>query len=299
MSWRSLIVTRNSHVKIKSGQIRIEQGDDEFSIPIEDVAVIVIDSLEATITSKLLSACVDQKIVVAIVDETHMPNGLLLPYMSHSRQLKAIELQLAVTKPVKKRLWQHIVKAKLVNQAESLKRSGKLTSSKRLLRLVEKVKSGDPENCEAQAAQVYFPARFSDSFVRNDQRFYNSAINYGYAVVRSAIARGLVIYGLLPVWGVNHHSQLNAFNLADDLLEPFRALVDDWVVNHWPEEPSQELTRDQKSILVSVLASEVKIGGKQMNILHAAKETSKSLVNVYRRPETSQLLLPEFLDEHN
>ena len=123
-------------------------------------------------------------------------------------------------------MWQSIVCAKVVNQASVLRWSGKTVQAATIFKMAERVRSGDPDNVEATAAQRYFPALFGETFVRRNEDGRNAALNYGYAILRGAVARTLAVYGFLPAFGIHHRSALNAFNLADDLMEPFRPLVD-------------------------------------------------------------------------
>lgn len=294
MTWRSIVISKRAHLKTQLNQLVISQGDNEAKVPIEDLAVIVIDSLQVSLTSKLLSLCVDHKIAVLFIDELHLPNGILLPYMNHSRQLKTVELQQSISKPRKKRAWQALIKSKLINQSQTLHRINQVKPAQLIEHLSDNVRSGDPDNLEAQAAQFYFPALFDERFVRSQERFYNAAINYSYAVVRSAIARSLTIYGFLPIWGIKHHSQLNSFNLADDLLEPFRAFVDAWVVDNWPHELDEQLSSEHKAVLVNILYQEVQIDDERMSIINATKQLVKSLIHYYRHGDVKCLALPTF-----
>jgi len=165
--------------------------------------------------------------------------------------------QLALSQPARKRLWQRLVQFKIDNQAAVLAKHAHHAAARRLRRLSEETRSGDPDNCEAQAAQVYFRTLIHPNFGRLQNRFYNAALNYSYAVVRAALARSLVGYGFLPAFGLFHHSEQNAFNLADDLIEPYRPFVDAYVLQHYPEEPDRELAPQDKGQLVAILHDDV------------------------------------------
>lgn len=226
MAWRSLVINNPARLKLRQSVIVIEQDAGTASVPLEDVAVLIIDNPQVTLTSQLLSTCASRQVAVITVDQTHTPNGVFLPYLPHSRALKVMRQQLCMTAPHKKRIWQSIVKRKLLNQAEVLRLCKQHKKADEIKLLASRVKSGDTDNHEAWGAQIYFPALFGDGFSRDLSLFTNAALNYGYSIVRSAIARSLVGYGFLPAFGVHHKSEQNAFNLADDLLEPFRATVD-------------------------------------------------------------------------
>lgn len=258
MSWRSVVISKPSILSLYMRALRIEQEGETAHVPLEDIAALVLDQPQITLSAALLAACAEANIVVITVGETHLPNGVLLSFLPHSRALKVMQAQLDLTQPARKRLRQMIVRQKIVNQAEVIAHTEPI-AAKRLRVLASRVRSGDPENCEAQAAQVYFRSLFLDDFTRQQNRFYNAALNYGYAIIRSAIARSLTAYGFLPAFGIFHHSELNAFNLADDLFEPFRPLIDRRVLQLYPAEPQRELMPADKGNLVRILHEDVRL----------------------------------------
>ena len=155
---------------------------------------------------------------------------------------------------------QHIIKHKISNQADVLQRHSKHDAERRLKTLARGVRSGDVGNTEAHASQVYFRQLFGSSFSRKQSRIHNTALNYGYSIIRSALARNLVSYGFLTALGLHHRSEQNAFNLADDLLEPFRPIMDAYVLMHFPlDSEDRDLSRDDKACLVNILHSDVAI----------------------------------------
>lgn len=253
MAWRSVVIANPARLKLKHRALLVEQDSGSVSVPLEDIAVLIIDHPQITLTAQLLSACAGQQIAVITVDGSHTPNGVLLSHLPHSRALKVMRAQLALGLPSRKRLWQGIIQRKIFNQAQLLSRQGHAEASGRLHAIATGVRSGDPDNFEAQAAQVYFRALFGDTFYREQNRFYNAALNYGYSILRSALARSLVGYGFLPAFGLHHRNEQNAFNLADDLIEPYRPLVDAHVLIHHPCEPERELEPADKSHLVSLM----------------------------------------------
>lgn len=250
MAWRSVVITNPARLKFKNRALLIEQGSDCVSVPLEDIATLVIDCPQVTLTSQLLSACASQQIAVITVDETHTPNGVMLPFLPHTRALRVMRRQLAMTAPQRKRLWQSLVRQKLLNQSQVLAFNDQEQTADHLYAMAGQVRSGDPDNYEAQGAQLYFPALFGSGFTRNDEEFINGALNYGYSIIRSALARALVGYGFLPAFGLHHRSEQNSFNLADDLIEPYRPLVDNLVTNFAAE---SHLGRESKAKLVSLL----------------------------------------------
>ena len=259
MSWRSVVIANPAALSVSHLALQVLQDGQQARIPLEDIAVLVIDNPQVSLNAAVLAACAERNIAVITVGSTHLPNGVLLSYVPHSRALKVMEAQLSLSQPNRKRLWQRIVQHKINNQACVLEVAKQPADATHLRALARQVKSGDPENIEAQAAQYYFRHLFTGAFTRAQGRFYNAALNYGYAVVRSALARSLVAYGFLPAFGLFHHNEQNAFNLADDLFEAFRPLVDCHVICEYPEEPDRELLPSDKGKLVRVLHKDVQM----------------------------------------
>lgn len=263
MSWRSVVIAHPAALSVSQLALQVSQAGQVARIPLEDMAALVIDHPQVSLNAAVLAACAEHNIALITVGATHLPNGVLLSYVPHSRALKVMEAQLGLSQPTRKRLWQRIVQYKVSNQASVLETAKRgealLIAAARLRALARQVKSGDPDNIEAQAAQHYFRSLFSGAFTRAQGRFYNAALNYGYAVLRSALARSLVAYGFLPAFGLFHHNEQNAFNLADDLFEPFRPLVDRQVIDNYPEEPDRELLPSDKGKMVSVLHTDVRM----------------------------------------
>lgn len=254
MAWRSVVISKPARLSLKQGALLVEQNQGSASVPLEDIASLVLDNPQITLTTPLLSACAEQQVVVITVNDSHTPNGVFLAHTPHSRAVKVMHQQLAMSQPHKKRLWQLIVQQKIRNQAQLLAQYEQSDSVERLLALAKRTKSGDSDNCEAIAAQAYFPALFEPAFTRDAPVFANSALNYGYAIMRAAIARSLVGYGFLPAFGLHHRSELNAFNLADDLIEPYRIFIDAKVKQLTAEyDDAHSLTTEVKASLVNVL----------------------------------------------
>lgn len=258
MGWRSVVITQPARLVLKQRALEVEQEGGTIRVPLEDIAVLVIDQPRVSLTAQLLSACAASQIAVITVGADHHPNGVLLPHLPHSRALKVMRAQLAMSQPRRKRLWQHIVQRKIYNQAEVLGRLGHQVAARRLRAMVGEVRSGDAGHHEAQAARIHFRQLFGDGFSRGRECLHNAALNYGYSVVRSALARDLVAYGFLTAFGLHHQSEQNAFNLADDLLEPFRPIVDSHVMKNFPlAVDDRELTRDDKARLINLLHRDV------------------------------------------
>lgn len=289
MSWRSLIISHPSKLSLKNNQIQIQQ-EEIWSVPIEDVSAIVIESQQVLLTEGLLSKICENNIIVYICDNKHTPNGYILPYFQHSRQTKIIKMQIALTEPFKKRCWQRIIKQKIFNQSYVLRCIGKYDTEKKLLKMLEDVDSGDTQNIEGQSAKIYFETLFRKGFNRNLENVYNACLDYGYSILRGAIARTISQYGYIPCLGIHHKSELNNYNLADDFIEPFRALVDLWTIQNVKE--TEEFNANIRRNLVDLLNYEVIISRKRVCVSNAIEIFVSSFTTSVQSKDYTKLQVP-------
>ena len=238
---QTLLISENrADLRLSQGQLLFNFDDPSGALPrsrpCEDIGLLVIDNPHTTISAALVSELADKGAAILYCDGAHLPRSLVLPLSRHCNVVHRLNDQIACTKPRKKRIWQQIIQAKLKHQAQVLEPYNASTAQ-RIAGLVRKVQSGDPQNCEAQGAKLYFQALFADTYAQGFRReptakdSLNSALNYGYAILRALVARALVIAGLQPTLGIFHHQRSNPFCLADELLEPLRPLVDPIVKN--------------------------------------------------------------------
>ncbi len=293
MAWRGVHITQAARLSLTDSQLVVNREDGEIRLPIEDIAWMVIDTPQVSITTALLSACMDAGMAIITTDRTHTPSGLILPFHRHHRQAAIAAMQIGTSAPLKKRLWQIVVQAKIANQATSLETVGQDAAA--LRSMARLVGSGDPDNVEARAARAYWPRLFVD-FIRddaNDKR--NALLNYGYAVIRSAVARALVAAGLLPAFGINHASIVNAFNLADDMVEPFRPFVDRavWTLTDKGRIAQGATTVEERRTLASLPTLETRLGGETVTLLVATERVAESLVRAMEMASPPLLLLPK------
>lgn len=261
-------------------------------IPLEDAAYVILDDPRVTLTGAVIAACMDAGVIVITTDSRHTPSGVTLPFHRHHRQAGVAVRQLEASGPRRKRIWQALVRAKIENQAALLAERGH-TNAAALSAMAALVASGDPGNVEARAARDYWQSLFN-SFIRDDPSdLRNKALNYGYAVIRACIARAIVACGLIPSIGVHHVSQVNSFNLADDLFEPFRPLVDRAVADLTAGRDSQtDLTKEDRRLLAGLPFSEIELSGEVMTILAATERSAKSLARAFESGDAKPLLLP-------
>ncbi|QKJ67319.1 type II CRISPR-associated endonuclease Cas1 [Deefgea piscis] len=291
MAWRSILISQPARLAVKNRQLLLEQDMGlSATIPLEDIAVVVLETPQATITSALLAELAAHDVAVITCDETHHPNGVLLPYLPHSRAFKVMQQQLALTLPQKKRAWQGVIQQKIRNQAFCLD-VFKPQAGRFLRDQAERVRSGDPDNREASSARYYFIELFGDEFTRDKPCWQNSALNYGYAIFRAAIARSLVCYGFLPAFGLQHHNQLNTFNLADDFIEPLRPVVDVWVRQQ--NTTSSELSSTDKAALIQLLYTDVNMPYGAMNVLSAIDHMAQCFGRFCSTGDLNELAWPK------
>lgn len=293
MAWRGLHLTRPSRLSLADRQIVIAQDDGDVRMPIEDVAWIILDTPQVSLSGAVLTACLEAGVAVIACDSKHTPCGVALPFHAHHRQLAVAQAQLAMTEPLKKRLWQSIVQRKIENQAAVLSESDPGEGAA-LREMIRWVRSGDPDNVEARAARHYWSRLFSEFTRGNETDRRNKLLNYGYAIVRSAVARTLVAAGFLPAFGLNHESATNAFNLADDIVEPFRPFVDRRVAelagpaSTWRD----ELTVEDRRALAAILLDNARVGSETVSLLVASEMAAFSLVRAVDQKSVTELDLP-------
>lgn len=293
MVWRSVVINQPARLKREHFALLVEQ-DQAARVPFEDIAVIVLNHREITLTHPVLSACAEYGIGLYATGDNHQPSGVFLPFQSHSRATKMLRLQLALDKPTGKRAWSAIVRAKVENQAFCL-RTLRAGNAERLESYARRIRSGDTGNMEAQASACYFPQLFGRSFHRSQDGWTNAALDYGYAVLRGACARSLVAHGLLPTVGIFHSSEQNAFNLADDLIEPFRPVVDLHVATSRKTDNAADLSPADKAALVGLLNVDVAMPRGVMSVLASVEQAAESLARLYDGGSELVLEMPRII----
>jgi CRISPR-associated protein Cas1 len=294
MAWKGLHITQPAKLSLADGQCCVKRDDGEVRVPIEDVAWIIVDTPHATLTSTLMSACMEAGVAIVVTDGRHTPSGLLLPFHRHHRQGAVAKIQIDAKESLKRRLWQTVIRRKIVNQSGALAALGRPDAAT-LKEIARHVEPGDPENVEARAARFYWSRMFPD-FVRDDAADRrNKLLNYGYAVVRAGVARAVTAAGLVPALGLSHQGAANAFNLADDLFEPFRPFVDvlAWQTSGNGETKNGELTVEDRRAMAGALLRTARIDGGSVTLLVAAETAAQSLVRALETERPDRLLLPD------
>lgn len=286
MIQRTLFLQSRAIVRYRKKQLVIElpEREETHTVPVEDIGMVLFEHPAITISHRALDALLQVNAAVVICNGSFLPSGLLLPLEGHSTLTQRARAQLDAGKSLHKRLWQQTVKQKIVNQAAVLRAFDRPWRS--IQRMAGEVRSGDPDNVEAQAAAVYWQELFRDidGFVRHRSGpVPNNMLNYGYAIVRACLARALVGSGLLPAIGIHHRNKYNAYCLADDVMEPYRPFVDKAVRAYGSQQgnyPEQLETR-HKQFLLEILQHDVWMDEMKRPLYLAAQYTAASLARCF------------------
>jgi CRISPR-associated protein Cas1 len=264
----------------------------DIRVRLDEIAAICVSQPASSASFRALGALAGAGAIVVVCDERHSPTGMLLPLANHHAQTPRFAAQAALGTVARKRLWRQVVRAKIRQQAVVLDKAG--FDGAPLRAMMARVLSGDTSNMEAQAAVVYWRTLMGPEFRRDrDQPGINALLNYGYAILRSAMTRAICAAGLHPTLGLQHHHRENPFCLSDDLIEPYRPLVDLAVLQHWRGGTSMELVSEVKASLVGSVCGRVSIKDEQRTMFELCSRSARSLVGVAMK-ERRALFLPEW-----
>lgn len=255
------------------------QGKELGQVPLDDIAAVIANAHGLSYTNNLLVALAERGAPFVLCAANHNAVGMLLPIEGNFEQSKRIEAQIAASQPTHKRLWAAVVRSKLEQQAAALEAAGAPTAQ--LIALAKRVKSGDPENVEAQGARRYWGLLFGDGFRRDqDGAGLNGLLNYGYTVLRATTARAVIAAGLHPSIGLHHSHDNNAMRLVDDLMEPFRPIID---LKVWQLKRNGEelVTPEAKRALVRTLYDDMQTVSGATPVMVCAQKLAVSLAQVY------------------
>jgi len=292
---RTLFISNPYHLSIKNSQLVVSLKDGMVvkTAPVEDIGYLVLDHSQISFTMKLMEQLNENNVAVLFCNSRHMPSSMVLPLDANHLQSELFRAQINASEPLKKNLWKQTIEAKIRNQASLLQKLNKKSTP--LKSIAKTVKSDDNDNREGFAARLYWMELLGKSFIRD--RFGeppNPFLNYGYILLRSAVARALAGSGLLATLGIHHRNRYNAFCLADDIMEPYRPFVDEIVVNineKWPGTVSLE--KEHKAELLQLFAADVNIGNNKRPLMVALSQTTASLARCYSG-EVRKIIYPEF-----
>lgn len=288
MSFRTVVISNNCKLDLKLNYLTIRNSEEVKQVFIGEIAVLIIESTAVSLTSALLCELIKNKVKVIFCDEKRNPHSQLISqYGAHDSSLK-ISIQINWDNITKEYIWTEIVKRKIYNQAILLEKLG-LDKYDLLYSYMSDVENFDCTNREGHAAKVYFNSLFGLNFCRRDDNVINSALNYGYTILLSAFNREIVQNGYLTQIGIFHKNRFNPFNLSSDFIEPFRFIVDEYVVmNNFTK-----FEKEEKMKLVNLLNKEVIIEGKKNFLLNSIKIYCKSIFD-YLNNECENISFPEY-----
>ncbi|MET3684351.1 CRISPR-associated protein Cas1 [Alkalibacillus flavidus] len=292
MGWRVVHVSQVDQLSLHLDNLRVYQGDLDVVVPLNDIFALVIEDLSCKLSSRLMVELSKHNILVLLCNQQYLPECLIQPVSGHFGQYKQMMKQLNWSDETKDVIWSGIINRKIENQKVIMRKH--LVEPHR----IEKMDSlqlslvpGDEHNIEGQAARIYFNSFFDENYTRDsDDYIENAALNYGYTIIHSAIARTIVAKGLIPGLGIHHIGERNPHNLASDIIEPFRPIVDHYVIKHPPE---GYLTKDYRIQLINLLHAKVQTDKKQHTIIRSIELFVSSLFDAFETGESGKLKMPD------
>ncbi|WP_105994701.1 type II CRISPR-associated endonuclease Cas1 [Staphylococcus simulans] len=291
MAWRIVYLSEVDKLALNLNNLKVAKGELEVKIPLSDIFAIVIEDLTTTITSRLMIELSKYNILVVFCNQEHLPECMVHPINGHFNQYGQMKEQLQWGETQKGELWKHILIQKIQNQIQCMKYME--ISEERIIKMKQLqslVTPKDEMNIEGQAAKYYFNSFFKDFRRDDDFLIENMVLNFGYTILNSAIARTIVAKGLIPALGIHHIGARNHFNLASDMIEVFRPLVDLYLLKHPPKE--EFMTKEYRLELVNLMHARVQIDGKQHTVIRAIEIMSQSIIEYFRTGRYETLKLP-------
>lgn len=296
MGYRQVIVRKSEKIHFKDNQLVIVKGDNDYKVPLEDINYVLIEDPTTIITTRLLAEFGKNAISLIICDEKYEPTSIMYPYNYHFKQLEVFTHQLEIDDSIKNEFWNQIVKRKIENSIRVLEMTSKEEFPiSKLNEYIDEVVEGDIKNREGLAAKIYFRSIFGSDFIRFYDDDINAALNYGYTIFASAIIRNLAVYGLNTYLGIHHNSKINNFNLAYDLLEPYRSVVDKFVYDN-KDDIVFPLSFEFRKKLIDLLNKEVLHQNKKYTIEYSISLLIKSYIKSFTTGEI-KLDLPYIIYE--
>ena len=281
MSWRTIVITKRAKLDLQLG-FMVVRGEDTTKVALNEIAVVLIESTAVSLTTSLLAELTKRKVKVIFCDEKRNPSSELVSYYGSHDTSNKIRKQIVWRQNTKEAVWTEIVSEKIRKQKELLELLGK-EEAELLSSYLQQIAWNDETNREGHAAKVYFNALFGLDFTRTEDNLINAALNYGYSIILSSFTREIVANGYITQLGLFHDNMFNQFNLASDLMEPFRPLVDKCVLGMKLE----QFEHEEKMWLVDILNQEVQIDGKIQYVSNAIKIYCKSVFDALNEDDSA------------
>lgn len=293
MAFRTVLIEKAVNVRLDLNNIVVNYEDDKFWINIDEISVIIVDDPRCNVSLNVLSYLCEKGVTVIFCNASHMPIGSLQTLSMHSRTSKRIKQQMDWNEASMNYLWTCIVKAKITSQCKTLEKTNNVNKIDIIYSLLSSIVIGDPQNREGTVSRIYFKELFGDTFIRFNEDIINYALNYIYQIIRSKISQEIVAYGYLPSYGIHHKSELNAYNLADDFIEPFRPICDYYVHDILYNSCDDYLTPEIKHKLVDILNINVKYNGSKFKLHIVMQFYVQNLFSFLETGEANKIIFPE------
>ena len=294
MTWRVVHVSQSEKMRLKLDNLLVQKMGQEFTVPLSDISIIVAEGGDTVVTLRLLSALSKYNIALVVCDNEHLPTGIYHSQNGHFRAYKRLKEQKDWSQKQKDKAWQIVTYYKINNQEDVLAMFEKSLDNIRLLSdYKEQIEPGDRTNREGHAAKVYFNELFGKQFVRVTQQeadVINAGLNYGYAIMRAQMARIVAGYGLNGLLGIFHKNEYNQFNLVDDLMEPFRQIVDVWVYDNLRDQ--EFLKYEYRLGLTDLLNAKIKYGKETCSVTVAMDKYVKGFIKYISEKDSSKFHCP-------
>lgn len=303
MAWRIVHIKEGDVLRLRLDNLEVRKKDDKVYIPLSDITMIVLEGNRTTITTKLLSRLSQNNIGLVICDDNYLPVGIYLPYGQYHHYSKRVIKQATWTTEQKALIWQQVIGQKMNNQLAYARFCGVEQERLELMEdLIANLIAGDTTNREGHLAKVYFDSLYGKSFTRDDDNLINAGMNFGYAILRSCMARIVVGNGLVTMLGIFHKNEFNSFNLVDDLMEPYRPLMDYWVNKYVLIEDNDYLSYESRLKIIEFMNQKIISSGKKISIDNSMQEYVASFITAMENDDPSLLIkitLNDFIGEES
>ncbi|WP_125761677.1 type II CRISPR-associated endonuclease Cas1 [Companilactobacillus hulinensis] len=302
MAWRIVHIKEGDILRLRLDNIEIIKMENKLHIPLSDISMIVLEGNRTTVTTKLLSSLSQHNIGLVICDDKYLPVGMYLPYGQYHHNAKRVINQGNWTDNQKAEIWKRVIRQKMDNQISFARYAGVEQERLELMEdLVSNLTVGDKTNREGHVAKVYFDSLYGKSFTRDEDCLTNAAMNFGYAIIRSCMARVVVGSGLITMLGIFHRNEFNSYNLADDLMEPYRPLMDFWI-NKYVLGDKDYLSYESRQSILSFMHEKITIDDKKMTIDNSMQEFVSSFISSMDNDDPDSILkieLNNFIGEES
>lgn len=295
MAFRTILIEKARRINLDLNSIIVNYGDNNFVINLDEISIVIFDDPMCLISLKLLSKLCEKGISVIFTDYSHNPIGTLLPLQKHSRAPKKLKQQIEWNNKEKKFLWSMIVSNKIQNQIYTLQKLNKKDKVDLLNKYILDIKEDDKTNREGLASRTYFKELFSSNFRRFNEDIINYCLNFAYQIIRSKISQEIVSLGYITQLGINHKSEYNSFNFSDDLIEPYRPIVDYYIFIILESNPEEYLTPQLKRKIIDILNNEINYNHQKIKIGISIQFYIQNIMSFIETGDINKLIFPILL----